>query len=76
LGGQVKEADGVNIPVATEAIVEELTLEEGRQMLNGLTRDRLGIGVDEFLQNLEAGEYDESEDETILKLRMLVPFAA
>lgn len=55
--------------------IEELTAEEGRTLLNGLTRDRLGISVEEFLRRLAAGEYDGTDDEEVLRLKMLAPFA-
>jgi hypothetical protein len=64
-----------NADAGTDVVVEELTHEEGREMLNGLTRDRLHIGVDEFLANLDAGEYDGTDEEFLLKLIMLEPFA-
>lgn len=60
--------------VDAPVIVEELTRDEGLAMINGLTRDRLGISAEEFLTRLKAGEYDGSEDELIFKLQMLVPF--
>jgi len=57
------------------AEVEEMSTAEGRRMLQGLTRDTLGISVDDFLSRLDAGEYDTAEQEDVLRLVMLAPFA-
>lgn len=55
--------------------VEEMSTSDGRAMLGGLTRDALGISVDEFLDRLDRGEYDDDENEAVLRLVMLAPFA-
>lgn len=59
---------------ASACEVEELSVDEGRRMFGGQVRDRLGIGPGEFLRRLDAGEYDDAEDEAVLRLRMLAPF--
>jgi hypothetical protein len=55
--------------------VEEMSTAEGRSMLHGLARDTLGISGDEFLVRLDEGEYDTMEQEDVLRLVMLAPFA-
>ena len=57
------------------ATVEEMSTTEGRQLVDGLARDRLGIGAEDFLARLDAGEYDGIDDEDVIQLRMLAPFA-
>lgn len=54
--------------------VEEMTVEEGRTAFNALTRDALGLTGDQFLVALDAGAYDDTEDEQVIRLRMLAPF--
>ena len=55
--------------------VDEVSLSEGREMLRMQVSDRLGISLDEFFQRLDAGEFDESDDENVFRLVMLAPFA-
>ncbi len=55
-------------------VVEEMTPESGRVMLNRLATKTLGISGDEFLRRLDEGEYDDSEEEDVFRLRMLAPF--
>jgi hypothetical protein len=55
--------------------VEETDTATGRRQLNELTNDLLGIPVDEFLTRLERGDYDNTEDDQIVRLKMLAPFA-
>jgi hypothetical protein len=54
--------------------VEEVSAEDGRAMLNEQTRDKLGISAEEFLRRLDAGDYQNTEDESVLRLVMLAPF--
>lgn len=54
--------------------VEESSVEDGRKMLNEQTQDKLGLSRDEFLRRLDAGEYRDTEDESVLRLVMLAPF--
>lgn len=54
--------------------VEEMSANASRAMFNAQTRDKLGISGDEFLRHLDAGEYQNTEDENILRLVMLAPF--
>ena len=55
--------------------VDEVSLSEGREMLRLQVSDRLGISLDEFFRRLDAGEFDESDDENVFRLVMLAPFA-
>lgn len=59
---------------AVSASIEEMTVEEGRALVDGLARDRLGIGREEFLRRLASGEYDEDEREDVVRLKVLAPF--
>ncbi|MCA0437852.1 MAG: hypothetical protein M9891_13735 [Austwickia sp.] len=54
--------------------VEEMTVDEGRAMFEALSRDRLGIGREEFLRRLDAGDYDETDSEDVIRLRIMAPF--
>lgn len=54
---------------------EELSVEESRAQMDALIRDRLGIGREEFLRRVDAGEYPDEDDDQVLMLLTLVPFA-
>jgi hypothetical protein len=54
---------------------DELTVEEGHAMFNRLSQDRLGISREEFLDRLDRGEYDDTDSEDVILLRILTPFA-
>jgi len=68
------EGDGAMSRVLAHAEVEEMTRDEGRRMLHEQTCDKLGVSREEFLRRLDAGEYNGTEDETVLRLAMLAPF--
>lgn len=53
----------------------EVEIDESRQMMSSLIRDRLSISREEFLAKLDAGEYRGSEDTEVLHLITLAPFA-
>lgn len=53
----------------------ELSVDESRQMMSSLIRDRLSISREDFLARLDAGEYQASEDVEVLHLVTLAPFA-
>lgn len=42
--------------------VKELTAEESRAFIESEAQRLLGIGIDEFIRRLDAGEYDEVLD--------------
>lgn len=54
--------------------VDELSVHVGRAMFEEQTRDKLGISRQEFLRRLDAGDYQNTEDESVLRLIMLAPF--
>jgi hypothetical protein len=54
--------------------VEEMSVEDGRLMLHQQTMDKLDISREEFLRRLDAGNYQNTEDESVLRLVMLAPF--
>ncbi|CAG7844682.1 hypothetical protein USB125703_00926 [Pseudoclavibacter triregionum] len=54
---------------------EELSVEESRAQMDALIRDRLGIGREEFLRRVDVGEYADEDDDQVLMLLTLVPFA-
>lgn len=62
---------GIALPVE----VEELTPSESHAMFNRLSRDRLGISRLEFLERLDRGEYDNTDSEDVIRLRIMAPFA-
>ena len=56
--------------------VGELTLEEGRALVDRLARRRLGMSVDASVRAWEAGKLDEhAERPEIVHLAMLLPLA-
>ncbi|MGL4176531.1 MAG: hypothetical protein ACRCSN_10675 [Dermatophilaceae bacterium] len=57
-----------------DAVVEEMTVDEGRRMLDALTCDRLGLSREEFLRRLDDGEYEGTDSEDVIRLRLLAPF--
>jgi hypothetical protein len=57
------------------AEVEELTPAESHAMFNRLSQDRLGISRLEFLERLDRGEYDNTDSEDVIRLRIMAPFA-
>ncbi len=61
-------------PSAVEVV--EMSREAGRVMLGEQVADRLGISLDDFLARRDAGEYDDTDDDQVLRLVMLAPFAA
>ncbi len=56
-------------------VVDEVSIEDGRRMLAQQVSDRLGISLDEFLERYDSHAYDDSDDEQIFRLIMLIPYA-
>lgn len=54
--------------------VEELSVEEARAMFSTQVSDRLGMSGSEFLRRLDAGDFDNVDNEDVVRLRMLAPF--
>jgi hypothetical protein len=56
--------------------IKELSLEEGRKLLDKQARRYLNMSGDEFIQKWESGEFDDDPDRPeIMRLVMLIPFA-
>jgi hypothetical protein len=59
--------------------VEELSREQGRELLDRQTRRYLDLSVDEFIRRWDAGEFGDPDDRSanppaVMRLGMLVPF--
>lgn len=65
----------MSIIEVTVSAAEELAADESREAMSRLISDRLGITREEFLANVDAGAYDESDEEAVLHLVTLAPFA-
>jgi hypothetical protein len=59
---------------AEGAVVEEMTADESRAEFNAQVSDRLGITGPEFLERLDRGDYDNTDSEDVVRLRILAPF--
>ena len=55
-------------------VTEEMSVDEGRAMLDALCLDRLGMDRVEFLRRLDAGEFDDADSEDVVRLRIMAPF--
>ena len=56
--------------------VKELTLEQGRALLDKQARKYLYLSGDEFIKKWDAGGFAENPDRPeIMRLVMLIPFA-
>lgn len=53
----------------------EATREEGRAMLDRAAREALNISGDEFLTKWDEGDYEETDDPSVTRVAMLIPFA-
>jgi hypothetical protein len=64
-----------NMTVRTEgAVVEEMTAVESRAAFNAQVSDRLSISGREFLERLDRGDYDNTDSEDVVRLRILAAF--
>ncbi len=59
--------------------IREISIEEGREMLDAQTRKYLGISAAEFIERWDSGYYDDPDDRTkngpeIMALGMFIPF--
>lgn len=62
--------------VESAVSTEEVTPEEGRQILDEAARRWLGISGEDFLAAWRTGQYAESEDDPhVAKVALLIPFA-
>jgi hypothetical protein len=58
------------------APIKELTVEEGRKLLDKQGRRYLRMSGDEFIRRWEAGEFDDNPDRPeVMRVAMLLPFA-
>jgi len=64
----------MSVHAAGIATVEEMTLEESRAAFNAQVSDRLRITGAEFLAALDRGDYDNTDSEDVIRLRVLAPF--
>ena len=56
--------------------IEELTIEEGRNLLDKQARRYLNMSGGEFIKKWEAGEFGgDSDRPEVMRLVMLIPFA-
>jgi len=56
--------------------IKELTLEDGRELLDKQARRYLNMSGSEFIEKWEAGEFREDPDRPdVMRLVMLIPFA-
>ncbi len=56
--------------------IRELTLEEGCALLDRQARRYLGISGEEFVRRYKAGEFASSDTPEVMRVAMLLPFAA
>lgn len=73
-------ADILEVELDDEPLrVEVLDKVQGCKLLDGQTRQFLGIGASEFLRLYDAGHYNtnpgDPEDTEVTRLEMLIPFA-
>lgn len=64
----------MSVHAAGIATVEEMTLEESRAAFNAQVSDRLRITGAKFLAALDRGDYDNTDSEDVIRLRVLAPF--
>ena len=55
-------------------MVEEMTKQDGRAMLDAAAKEQFGIDREEFLWRLDSGEFDGMGAEGVVRLQMLAPF--
>lgn len=55
--------------------VEEMSVEDAHAAFEAQALDALGVSREDFLTALDSGEYDDTDREDVIRLRMLAPFA-
>lgn len=55
--------------------VEEMSIPDAHAAFDTLALDALGVSREDFLAGLDSGEYDDTDREDVIRLRMLAPFA-
>lgn len=63
---------GTQGPAACE--VEEISLEEGRKMLDDAARLHLNMSADEFIEAWDAGRFTEPDSLRVQQVAALLPF--
>jgi hypothetical protein len=67
---------GTTVTDGAAVEVEELTVEQGRAMLEATAQDRFGVSWDEFFRSYQGGEYVGTERaREAEELAFLAPFA-
>lgn len=77
-GATVAHTRGRNPIMATQMCdveVEEMSVEVAHSAFDAQARDALGVSGETFLAALDRGEYDGTDREDVIRLRMLAPFA-
>ncbi len=54
--------------------IRELSLEEGREMVDKLARQYLNMGMDEFIAMWDAGNFADPDKPEVMRIAMLLPF--
>ena len=66
--------EAIMAPIDTGTI-KELSLEEGRKLLDKQARRYLNMSGDDFIKKWEAGEFDDNPDRPeVMEVAMLLPF--
>lgn len=55
--------------------VIDVTLEEGKKVLDDQARKYLGMSGEEFLERYEAGTIEDPDRSEVVRVSMLIPFA-
>ena len=63
-----KDNDGI--------MVEDLSREEAKHLLDELARRYLDMSADDFIRKWEAGEFRDSQRPEVMRVAMLLPLAA
>ncbi len=64
-----------DLDMSLPAAAEELSSEEGRELLDAAARRKLGMSGGEFLQAWDAGRFADSDTLALHEVAALVPFA-
>ena len=59
---------------AANTTIRELNTDEGREMIEELTRQYLDMGLDEFLKAWDSGAFNDTDRPEVMRIAMLLPF--
>ncbi len=63
------------VPVVTKGVpVRETSVEEGRALLDRLARELLAMRGDEFVDAWDRGDFKDTDDPSVVRVAMLLPF--